>query len=373
MNNIMNNFWDNTFLGNTYLSYAWFIGILLAGFLFKRFISSFLSWCLYGIFKRYAVNVSLKEFRDLLARPFSIFVTIIIIYLAFDRLAFPKEWNLVPTEKFGVRMVLFYIFEIAVAVSLTWIITRLVDFFGLILIRRAERTETKTDDQFIPYFKSGLKIIIVTLGIFFILGAIFKVNVVALVGGLGIGGLALALASKESVENLFGSVTIFFDKPFSVGDQVKVGNVEGFVENIGLRSTRIRTLERSLLTIPNKKMIDAESENLTLKTMSRARFYISLTYGTTAEQIKNITKDIHSFIDSHKDIRENPIVKFAEFNSSSLDILVVYFVLTNEIEDYISVKEEVNFKIMEIVQKHGSSFAFPSTSVYIEKNNHGQI
>ncbi len=117
----------------------------------------------------------------------------------------------------------------------------------------------------------------VVLALFFVLGFIFKVNIVALVGGLGIGGLALALASKETVENLFGSFTIFFDKPFTVGDHVKVGNVEGFVEGIGLRSTRIRTLERSLLTIPNKKMIDAELENVTLRSMWRPRSYIGLT------------------------------------------------------------------------------------------------
>ncbi|MEO5569977.1 MAG: mechanosensitive ion channel family protein [Bacteroidia bacterium] len=359
-------FSDQKFLGNSVEAYCWFFGIIIAGLIFQKLISTFFSWCLYKIFKKYTLGVSLKEFQDLLTKPFRIFLILITLYFAFDRLEFPHAWGLDPAEKPGLRMTLFTLFDISLLLSLTWIVLRLIDFFGLILIKRAEGTTTKVDDQLIPYFKSGLKIIILLLGFFSILANIFHVNVVALVGGLGIGGLALALAGKETVENLFGSITIFFDKPFTIGDQVKTGNVEGVVENIGLRSTRIRTLDKSLLTIPNKKMIDAELENVTLKTMWRARFYIGLNYETTMEQLKKVCSNVFNYLQAHSMIKNDPIVRFAEFNNSSLDILVVFFVLTNDVNKFIEIKEEVNYEIMKIVDHHECKFAFPSTSVYIE-------
>lgn len=362
-------FLKTEYFGNTVESYLWFAGILIAGLLFKRLITQAVSWIAYRLIKKYSKGITFNDFKTLLLKPGNVVILLIVFYLAFDRLSYPAHWNLDPADKPGLRSSIFILFQMLITVAFTWTILRFIDFIGLILMKRAEATESKLDDQFVPYIKSGLKILVAILALFFVLGFIFKVNILALVGGLGIGGLALALASKETVENLFGSFTIFFDKPFTVGDQVKVGNVEGFVESIGLRSTRIRTLERSLLAIPNKKMIDAELENVTLRSMWRARFFIGLTYSTRAEQLSAVIKDIFDYIHTHPQTGDNPIVKFSDFNSSSLDILVVYFVLTSELETFLNVKEEVNFKIMEIVKQHGCSFAYPSTSVYVEKWN----
>lgn len=360
-------FLEKEYLGNTVESYLWFAGILIVGLIFKKLITQAVSWIAYRLIKKYSKGITFNDFKTLLIKPGNLVILLIVLYLAFDRLSFPSHWNLDPVDKPGLRSSIFILFQMLITGAFAWTILRFIDFIGLILLKRAETTESKLDDQFVPYIKSGLKIIVFILALFFILGFIFKVNIVALVGGLGIGGLALALASKETVENLFGSFTIFFDKPFTVGDQVKVGNVEGFVESIGLRSTRIRTLERSLLAIPNKKMIDAELENVTLRSMWRARFFIGLTYSTSADQLKAVIKDIFDYIHTHPQTRDNPIVKFSEFNSSSLDILIVYFVLTSELETFLNIKEEINFKIMEIVKQNGCSFAYPSTSVYLEK------
>jgi MscS family membrane protein len=356
------------FLGNSIESYCWFIGIILIGLLFRKLISIFVSWILYRLIKKYTLKVGLKEFQDLLTRPFRIFIILLAIYFGSKWLVFPPQWTLESVDKPGLRMVLNIIFDTSLILSLTWILLRLIDFIGLILLKRAIHTETKMDDQFVPYIKSSLKIIILLLCFFSILANAFHVNVLALVGGLGIGGLALALAGKETVENLFGSVTIFLDKPFTVGDQVKVGNTEGIVESIGLRSTRIRTMDKSLLTMPNKKMIDAELENVTLKTMWRARFHIGLTYDTNIEQLKKVTGEIFNYLQEHPMIQNEPIVRFTEFNNSSLDILIIYQVLTGDINKYVTVKEEVNYKIMEVVQNNNCRFAFPSTSIYFENS-----
>ena len=199
------------------------------------------------------------------------------------------------------------------------------------------------------------------------MGEIFNVNIAALATGLGIGGIALAMASKESLENLLGSFTIFFDRPFTVGDIVTVGTVTGAVEKVGFRSTRIRTFDKSLVTVPNKKMIDAELDNLGMRPIRRVKFNVGLTYETDANQIRNIVSDIQEMINMHEKTNQEGKVRFQEFGSSSLDIMVVYFVDSPKWEDLIDVKEDINYKIMEIVKKHNSDFAFPSSTIYLQK------
>jgi len=362
-------FLNRTFLGNTVENYFWVAGIILVGLIFKQIISKLFSFILFRLFKRYSGSVTIEEFHNLLKRPFSIFFLLVIGYIAFSHVTFPEEWRVGPEERFGVRMVIQKLYQVIVIFSITWMFLRIVDFFGLILIYRASLTESRVDDQLIPFFKDGVKLFIVILCFFFVLAAVFKVNIVTLIGGLGIGGLAVALAAKETLENLFGSFTIFLDKPFIVGDHVKMGVVSGHVEKIGLRSTRIRTLDKSLVIVPNKRMVDAETENITERTFWRARQEIGLLYSTSEANLKNIISQIRVVLTEHPKIREGATVNFENFGTSSLSLLVVYFVRTSDGDEFFNVKEEINFKIMEIVRANNSDFAFPTTSVYIEKNN----
>ena len=199
------------------------------------------------------------------------------------------------------------------------------------------------------------------------MGNIFNVNVTALATGVGIGGIAIAMASKESLENLLGSFTIFLDQPFTVGDTVTVGSVTGTVEKVGFRSTRIRTFDKSLVTLPNKNMIQAELDNLGMRPVRRVKFNVGLTYETSPDQIKVIVSEIQEMINQHEKTNQEGKVRFQEFGSSSLDILVMYFVDSPRWDDLIDVKEDVNYKIMEIVKRNNSDFAFPSTTVYLQK------
>lgn len=358
-------------LGNLVSSYCWFAGIILLGILFKKVISKLLTRLLFKAFKRYSKEVTVNEFLDLLTKPTGTFVMLITVYLAFDRLEFPLHWELMPKEQFGIRMVLFRLFETAIVVSLTWIVLRIVDFFGLIFLHRSRIDDSKDHDMLVPFLKEALKIAIGSMSLFFILGAIFNVNIASLIAGLGIGGLAVALAAKESLENLLGSFTIFLDKPFVVGDLVQVGQVTGVVEKIGFRSTRIRTAEKSAVTVPNKKMVDAELDNLTERMQRRAVFNIGLTYDTEVEQLQTITTSIKSYLDKHQELDHNESrVHFLSYSPSSLDVNILYFVNTSNNDLYMKVKEEINFKIMEIVKEHGGRFAHPATTVFIgERNN----
>ena len=176
------------------------------------------------------------------------------------------------------------------------------------------------------------------------------------------------MASKESLENLLGSFTIFLDKPFTVGDTVTAGSVTGKVEKVGFRSTQLRTFDKSLVTVPNKKMVDVELDNLGMRPVRRVKFDIGLNYETTAEQIKKIVSDIQTMVDAHPRTNDKGKVRFQEFGSSSLDVLVIYFVDSPSWDNLIDVREDINYKIMEIIKKHNSDFAFPSTTVYLQKN-----
>jgi MscS family membrane protein len=361
---------NGTFFGNSIQAYLLFLAIILAGLIFKRVISQLLSRLLFRFIKKYAKGIEASEFVELLTKPISLFILLITVYLAFDRLEFPHYWKLVPAERPGLRMFLSRSFEIALILSLTWIVLRMVDFFTLVLNYKARLTEAKANDQLIPFFKEVLKILVIIISFFFILGFVFNLNITSLVAGLGIGGLAIALAAKESLENLLGSFTIFFDKPFVIGDLVQVGNITGNVERIGFRSTRIRTLEKSFVTVPNKKMVDAELDNLTLRMQRRAEFVLHLSYESNAEQIRSIIRDIKQLLDthSHTDHKEGR-VHFLTIGNSSLDITVSYYVNTSNADIFMVAKEEINFGIMEIIARHGCTLAYPTKTLYLHQTH----
>jgi MscS family membrane protein len=196
---------------------------------------------------------------------------------------------------------------------------------------------------------------------------VFHVNITALVASLGIGGLAVALAAQDTLANLLGSFVIYLDKPFKAGDLIETNDIRGTIEHVGFRSTRIRTMEKSLLTVPNKKLIDNALNNITLSAARRVRFNIGLTYATKSNQIVAIMEDIKKIILEHPLVSDDCTVKFDAFDSSSLNILVVYFVMSNEYDTMIDVKEQLNLKIMHIVEAHGCQFAFPSQTIYLNK------
>jgi len=357
------------FFGNTLQDYLWLLGAIIIGLLFKKLISKYLSHLLFKIVSKKDTTVGVEKFDELLTKPIGFCIMLSIIYLGSSHIQFPPEWNLVNENEFGLKMLISKGFSLIYVYSLFWILLRIIDFASLILHKKAELTENKMDDQLIPFIIEIAKILTYIFAIFIIMGNVFNVNVAALATGLGIGGIALAMASKESLENLLGSFTIFFDQPFTVGDTVTVGSVTGTVEKVGFRSTRIRTFDKSLVTVPNKKMIDAELDNLGMRPVRRVKFHIGVTYETTPDQIKGIVTDIQEMINEHPKTNQDGKVRFQEFGSSSLDILVMYFVNSPKWGDLIDVKEDVNYRIMEIVKKHNSDFAFPSATVYLQKNN----
>jgi MscS family membrane protein len=359
---------NHSFLGNTLWQYLSFVLILLIGIAFKRIISLVSTRLLFRLFRGFEKDVQVERFIALIHRPVGFTVLMIFIFIAFSQLSFPEGWRLAPANEFGVRYVLYRGYMVFLYGAIIWIFLRIADFFTLVMQSRAGNVDSKYSGQLVSFLSDAIKIIIVIFGVLVILGSVFALNVATLVAGLGIGGLAIALAAKETLENLLGSFTIFLDKPFVVGDMVRVSGITGVVEKVGFRSTRLRTLEKSFVTLPNRKMVDSELDNLTLRTFRRGDFTIGVTYSTSAEQLKLIVEEIQHFIDNHPNTNTEGKVRFHDFGNSSLDIMVLFFVDTMDWTVYLDVKQEILYKIMEIVKKHGAEFAFPSSSIYIEKN-----
>ncbi|MFD2246613.1 mechanosensitive ion channel family protein [Pontibacter ruber] len=357
------------FLGNTIANYLWFAGILLFGFIFKTLLSRLVTGIMFKLVKRFSDDEeSQTSFRRLLIQPLEVLLFLVFLYFAVQMLDFPLD----PTEAGNknepfIKRFAFRTYQIFVIVAVTWVITRFADFVGLIFSHRSAKTASKLDDQLVPFFKDFSKVMIWIFAFLVMLGSVFGVNVAGLVAGLGVGGLAIAFAAKESLENLLASFTIFLDQPFVVGDLVEVGGITGVIEKIGFRSTRIRTLEKTFVTVPNKSMIDKPLNNLTLRTFRRVNFDINLTYNTTSEQIRTIVTEIQEYIDNHPMTNQDGRTRFLKLGPHSKDVMVLYFINTIDWNEYIDIKQEITYKIVEIVERNGAEFAFPSQTLYIER------
>ncbi|WNF35627.1 mechanosensitive ion channel family protein [Bacillaceae bacterium IKA-2] len=225
----------------------------------------------------------------------------------------------------------------------------------------------EVDQILLPFLSKFVRIIIVALMFSIIVGDWgFDVN--GFVAGLGLGGLAFALAAKDALANLFGGVVIITEKPFSIGDWIKTPSVEGTVEGISFRSTKIRTFAHAIVTVPNATLSNEPITNWTKMGKRRITFNLGVTYTTPKKKLETVVKRIDELLKSHQEVDQELIfVRFSEFNDSSLDIFLYFFTKTTSWGEYLEVKENINYKILEILEEEGVSVAFPSRSIYIEK------
>ncbi|MBN2189913.1 MAG: mechanosensitive ion channel family protein [Candidatus Aureabacteria bacterium] len=248
-----------------------------------------------------------------------------------------------------------------------YFVFRTTDILAAYLSEQVKKTTSKLDDMLIPVLGKIIKISIVIVTVLFILNN-FGINITSLITGLGIGGIAIAMAAQNTLKDFFGAIALFVDRPFSIGDRVIVDGVDGPIEKIGLRSTRIRTLDGTLVTIPNSKMADATINNMqkrpTIKTVST----IGLTYSTSVEKMRRALKLIREIMKNH-DGTDNYWVYWKGYGSYSLDILTIHWCKYLEYEKYLQCMEDINFKIKEAFEKEGIEFAFPSQTLYVQNQD----
>jgi MscS family membrane protein len=251
--------------------------------------------------------------------------------------------------------------------NLFWAIYALVHALRGLIYHFTERFNPELSHEMGNFLLTVVRVIVLSIGFGAIL-QLWGVNVAGLMAGLGIGGLAFALAAKDTAANLFGSIALLLDKSIRIGEWIKIDGVEGVVEDIGMRTTKIRTFRKSLITLPNQVIANSPIENYSRRGIRRIKIKLGLTYDATSEQIEQVISDIKTMLRNHKGIAqdETMLVSFTSFDDSSLGLLVYTFSKTSNWERYLKTKEDVNLNIMKIVEENKVAFAFPSQSLYIE-------
>ena len=273
----------------------------------------------------------------------------------------------IPTLEFSeeAENVIKVIARLIAAISVVAIAFRLADIFADYLVDRAADTETKLDDQLVPLVRTILKAFIIAIGLLFILQNL-DVDITSLIAGLGLGGLAFALAAQDSVRNFIGGITILADKPFQVGDWVLVGSIEGNVESIGFRSTRVRTFENSLVTIPNASITEAEVDNMGARRWRRYKTTLGIAYHTDPDRLQAFVEGIRAIILANPSMRHDYyMVEFHNFGAASLNMLLYCFIDAPSWRAELRVRTVLNLDIVRLAKELQVEFAFPTQTLHL--------
>ncbi len=330
--------------------------VILAGLFARKLLS--------GVVLRYISHLTRRTHTDLddlileaVRKPLEAGVVLVFVAVGVTVLQ-------VPPEPASVRKVLHALMSLATTAVVTWLLFRVVDAFARYLSALAARTDSTVDDALIPLGQKAIKVFLALVAFVVALQNI-GYSVAGLLAGLGIGGLALALAAQDTVANLFGSVMILLDRPFRVGDWIKGQDFEGTVEEIGFRSTRVRTFPKTLITVPNKQMANVVIDNQQAMPARRILINVGVTYDTTPAQMREAVAGIRAIIDRLPGMwPEGTLVRFHEFGASSLNIMVRCFTTNTGVDEHMRLREELHFAIMDLFESLGIAFAFPSQTVY---------
>ena len=254
-------------------------------------------------------------------------------------------------------------------VAATWLLFRAVDVLsGRIEQRLVERGQD-TATAAVPPGRKAVKGILLVLAFVAILDS-FGFSVTALIAGLGVGGIAVALAAQKTIENLFGGLTLYGDRPVSVGDFCRFGDKVGTVEEIGIRSTRVRTLDRTVVTIPNAEFSNLQLENFAERDHMRLFAMIGVRYETTPDQLRYILVEIRNLLYAHERVTADPArIRFVGFGAYSLDLEIFAYVNTSDWGEFLGIREDIYLRVMDIIEASGSGFAFPSQTLYLGKDD----
>lgn len=302
---------------------------------------------------------AVERFRGV-TRPLGVVAMTLVWYFGVRLLSLPL-WVLNPIN---------WLVTPAIAAALVWLLYRLVDVAGAVFESRATTTASKLDDLLVPLFRKSAKLILIAFGLLFVLQQM-GAQIGSLLAGLGLGGLAFALAAQDTVRNLFGSITVLLDRPFAVGDWVEVGGVEGTVEEVGMRSTRVRTFYNSLITLPNANLIETAVDNYGAREYRRWSTKLTITYNTPPEKVEAFCEGVRELIRRHPYTRKDVYhVYLNSFDSSSLSVLLYMFFKTPDWATELRERHRLAVDILRLAQSLGVEFAFPTQTVHLFKEEH---
>jgi MscS family membrane protein len=299
--------------------------------------------------------------------------------ILFKSLSKPVQWGMVLGGVFAALYILpipsapinFAKFRAALFMTtyvslVLWASIRMVDGLANWWAQVAKKTETKLDDQLVPIIRQGVKVFFYIVGVVFIIQNL-GYSVVSLLAGFGLGGAALALASKDTVANVFGSIVIFFDKPFQIGDWIEMGSLEGTVEDVGLRTTRVRTFANSLVTVPNALFTRNSVNNWSRMKKRRIKMTIGISYSASPGKLDELVVKIREIIEADEALHQDfYLVNLNNFGPYSLDIFIYCFTRTTKWGEYLDARQAFMLKIMQAVSDLGLEFAFPTQTVHVE-------
>lgn len=289
-------------------------------------------------------------------KPFRSFFVILGLYISLSYLPLSDSLNELISKYF----------RSSIVVLTAWGFYRLEGTYSILHDKMKDKFNIRANKIIKPFLSKILRFITIVIAAG-IVAQEFDFDVNGFIAGLGIGGLAVALAAQDTLANIFGGVVIIVDKPFDIGDWIHTSDVEGVVEDINFRSTKIRTFSKALVTVPNSRLADQAISNYSRRGIRRVTFKLGVTYDTSADKLKKVISRIEKMLYDHTKIENDTIfVKLDEFNDNSLDIFLYFFTSTADWEEYINIKQEVNFSLMTIMKEEGVSFAFPSRSIYFE-------
>lgn len=345
----MGEFLNRIFWGNTVESYVWTLGVILLVLILNKLITNLLAILSLRLFQKRWKSVSQQQFVKLIIHPFGIFLVITVSIIAFYRLHYPPEFHFT-IYKYTFQRVLLSIAITIQILSFIWLVMRVIDFIAGVMQTRADSNQQRSETQLIVFFRDFIKVLLGIIGIMLVLHEAFAYNVTSLLTGLSIVGAAIALALRESLENLIASFVIFFDKPFTTGDFVKVQNVSGVIERIGLRSTRVRTTDKSYVTVPNKQMVDSILDNISLRSQIRGEIQLNLSLRTPPAKIEQLRNEVHAYINNIKEVQSNTVL-FNEIRLQAYILFIEFFTPPIQWSEFTAIKQNINFFILQSMEK----------------------
>ena len=343
-------FLNQEFYGNSILNWGIALGILIVSFVLVKV----LYWIFSNIIRRLTskTKTNLDDVLiDKLEKPLTYLLLILGYWISIHYLTFTQE----------IEDVLENVAYFLLVLDLTAILSRIVDaLISEVIMPISEKSESSFDNQLIPVIQKGVRSIIWVLGIIIGLDNI-GFDITAMIAGLGIGGLALALAAQDSVKNIFAGIMIFLDKPFRINDRIQVDGFDGIVEEVGLRSTRLRTLEGRIVTIPNSRFTDNSVTNVTSQPALKVKLNLGLTYDTNEDDMQKAIDILEDIVKNQDAITDDYAAGFNGFGDFSLNIVFIYYVRPES--HWLDTQTLVNKEILKRFNKEGLEFAFPTQTI----------
>ncbi|MCW3124062.1 MAG: mechanosensitive ion channel family protein [Flavipsychrobacter sp.] len=353
---------DQTYMGERVVNYIWFVGIVIATLLLRKPLANLLMRISSRLAERYSYIKHKARIHDLLFRPLERLLLIIFFFVAteqiagmLDHIAFHRKLS---KRQLDINLgdITDHIFLFLFIIFFTRVITRFIDFIYYVRIGKANEDKNRSQQQLLPLIKEMSKLITWTFSIFWILGAVFHVNIPALITGLGIGGVAIALAGKETVENFFAAFTILSDKPFATGETIKLGEIEGVVERIGFRSTRLRNADGSAHIIPNQNLVSQNLINLSTRDNRGMKVAVNIRYGISHNDLEQLITDIKEALPHIPPVKAPIEAHIETFDKETFQLVVSYHLphpLPND-ETLNALRRKVNMKVYELVSSAGT-------------------